>query len=48
METIALYFKAIKSVFEEGGLNAWLLLIFFGIIIGFIIWLLIWLLFKKD
>jgi len=48
METIALYFKAIKSVLEEGGLNAWLLLILFGIIIGFIIWLLIWLLFKKD
>lgn len=48
METITKYIEAVKAVFEEGGLNAWLLLILFGIIIGFIIWVLIWLLFKKD
>lgn len=48
METIALYFRAIKSVFEEGGLNAWLLLIFFGLVIGLAVWFLIWLFFKKD
>ena len=47
-ESIGCYFEAVKSVIEEGGLNAWLLILFFGIEVGFAIRFLAWLLFKKD
>ena len=47
-ETIECYYEAVKSIIEEGGLDAWLLLISFGIVVGFAIWFLAWLLFKKN